>query len=95
MLNRLSSDEIPNIRFNVAKSYDILIGVLKRLPDKGTVLSMEKSGQSQSPSSKGTHMIQSQIMPDLERLQNDDDVDVRFFASKAASNVADSMVTSP
>lgn len=35
MMTKLVSDDIPNIRFNVAKSYRILIGTLKRLPSEG------------------------------------------------------------
>lgn len=95
MMNRLVSDDIPNIRFNVAKSYAILIDVLKRLPDEGTILSLEKSGQSVTPSSKGQDLVQQQILPNLEKLQQDDDVDVRYFATTAAATASDVMQTSP
>lgn len=94
-MNRLVSDDIPNIRFNVAKSYAILIDVLKRLPDEGTILSLEKSGQSVTPSSKGQDLVQQQILPNLEKLQQDDDVDVRYFATTAAATASDVMQTSP
>lgn len=95
MMNRLVSDDIPNIRFNVAKSYTILIDVLKRLPDEGTILSLEKFGQSVAPSSKGHDLVQQQILPNLEKLQQDDDVDVRYFATTAAATASDAMQTSP
>lgn len=95
MMDKLVSDDIPNIRFNVAKSYAILIDVLKRLPDDGTILSLEKSGQSVPPSSKGHNIVQQQILPNLEKLQHDDDVDVRYFATTAAGTVSDVMQTSP
>lgn len=95
MMDRLVSDDIPNIRFNVAKSYAILIGVLKRLPDEGTILSLEKFGQSVEPSAKGYDLVQNQILPNLEKLQQDDDVDVRYFASTAAVTASDVMVMSP
>ncbi|KAL8985748.1 MAG: hypothetical protein Q9177_004357 [Variospora cf. flavescens] len=98
MMDRLVSDDIPNIRFNVAKSYAILIDVLKRLPDADTtILSLEKSGQSSSaqPSPRGQDLIQQRILPNLEKLQQDDDVDVRYFASTAAGSAGDRMVTSP
>lgn len=95
MMNRLVSDDIPNIRFNVAKSYAILIYVLKRLPDEGTILSLEKFGQSIPPSSRGHDLVQQQIMPNLEKLQQDDDVDVRYFATTAAATASDVMQTSP
>ncbi len=89
------SDEIPNIRFNVAKSYSVLIDVLKRLPDEGTILSLEKLGQSLPPSSKGQDLVHQQIMPNLEKLQQDEDVDVRYFATTAAATASDVMHTSP
>ena len=95
MMDKLVSDDIPNIRFNVAKSYKVLIDVLKRLPAEGTILSMEKSGQTGSPSSRGQDLIQQQILPNLEKLQQDDDVDVRYFATTAASSISDAMQMSP
>lgn len=95
MIAKLVSDDIPNIRFNVAKSYQILIGTLKRLPDDGTILSMEKSGQKLSPSPRGQDIIEQQILPNLEKLQQDDDVDVRYFATTAAGSISDPMATSP
>ena len=88
MMDKLVNDEIPNIRFNVAKSYAELIGVLKRLPNEGTIYSLEKSGTSLPPSSRGLELIQERILPNLEKLQKDDDVDVRFFATTAASSVS-------
>ena len=90
-MDRLVADDIPNIRFNVAKSYAILIDVLKRLPSDGTILSLEKSGQTSSPSPRGQELIQQQILPNLEKLQQDNDVDVRYFATTAAGTIGDSM----
>ena len=95
MMDKLVSDDIPNIRFNVAKSYAILIDILKRLPAEGTILDLEKSGQSLQPSSAGQHLIQHQILPNLEKLQQDEDVDVRYFATTAAHSIGDAMATSP
>jgi len=95
MMDKLVADEIPNIRFNVAKSYAELISVLKRLPDEGTIYSLEKSGNSAPPSQRGQVLIEERILPNLEKLQKDDDVDVRFFATTAAASVSgDPMVTS-
>lgn len=85
MMDRLVSDPIPNIRFNVAKSYAVLIDTLKRLPAEGTIQESEESGLSQ-PSPKGTELINSQIIPNLEKLQRDEDVDVRYFATVAAGS---------
>ncbi|KAL8810396.1 MAG: hypothetical protein Q9223_002462 [Gallowayella weberi] len=95
MMDRLMSDDIPNIRFNVAKSYAILIDVLKRLPEDTTILSLEKTQQSAKPSPRGQDLIQHSILPNLEKLQQDDDVDVRYFSTTAAGSIGDQMVTSP
>ncbi|KAI9796793.1 MAG: Polyamine N-acetyltransferase 1 [Candelina submexicana] len=95
MMDRLVLDDIPNIRFNVAKSYSVLIDVLKRLPAEGTIITLEKSGETVSPSPKGQELIQRHILPNLEKLQQDDDVDVRYFATTAAGSVMDAMETSP
>ncbi|KAL8656564.1 MAG: hypothetical protein Q9226_002627 [Calogaya cf. arnoldii] len=95
MMDRLMSDDIPNIRFNVAKSYAILIDVLKRLPEDTTILSLEKAQTSGKPSPRGQELIQRSILPNLEKLQQDDDVDVRYFATTAAGSIGDHMATSP
>lgn len=46
ILHSLVDDPIPNIRFNVAKSYAVLIDIFKRIPDSqtATVLQLEKDG---------------------------------------------------
>lgn len=85
MLDKLVVDDIPNIRFNVAKTYGVLVDVLRRLPEQGTIYSLEKAGASFSPSSRGVELIQQRVMPSLEKLQKDDDVDVRYFATTAAA----------
>ncbi|KAJ8126620.1 hypothetical protein O1611_g7019 [Lasiodiplodia mahajangana] len=88
MLEKLVEDDIPNIRFNVAKTYAELITVLKRLPDEGTIYSLEKAGKTDTAASpKSTELIQQRILPNLEKLQKDDDVDVRFFATTAAAGI--------
>lgn len=85
MLDKLVTDEIPNIRFNVAKTYGVLIDVLRRLPESGTVYELDKTGETGTPSSRGQELIQERIIPNLEKLQKDDDVDVRYFATTAAA----------
>jgi serine/threonine-protein phosphatase 2A regulatory subunit A len=85
MLEKLTSDEIPNIRFNVAKTYSALIGVLRRLPEQGTIYTLEQAKTPFAPSPKGQQLIDERIMPSLEKLQKDDDVDVRYFATMAAA----------
>ncbi|KAF3059885.1 Protein phosphatase PP2A regulatory subunit A [Daldinia childiae] len=100
MLEKLVEDEIPNIRFNVAKTYAVLIDVLKRLPEEGTVYSLEKAGTTTTtPSPRATELIQQRILPSLEKLQKDDDVDVRYFATTAVAGIpgmgGEPMNTSP
>lgn len=89
MLDKLVNDDIPNIRFNVAKSYKVLIDVLRKLPEQGTLADLE-SGKATAPtsggSSKALELINSSILPNLEKLQQDDDVDVRYFATTAAQS---------
>lgn len=85
MLEQLTGDNIPNIRFNIAKTYSIIISVLRRLPDQGTIYTLEKAGAPFTASPRGQQLIDERIMPNLEKLQKDDDVDVRFFASTAAA----------
>ena len=95
MLDRLVADPIPNIRFNVAKSYAVLINTLSRLPADRSLADVEKSGKPASPSYESRVLVQSQIMPNLQRLQQDEDVDVRYFATTAADSTAERMETSP
>jgi len=93
ILHRLVEDPIPNIRFNVAKSYAVLIDIFKRLPNDTTTLSaLEKDGQAGSArgTAKGEELIRGEIMSPLEKLGQDDDVDVRFFATTAMKSWTDS-----
>ncbi|ETI27611.1 hypothetical protein G647_00060 [Cladophialophora carrionii CBS 160.54] len=85
MMDRLVSDPIPNIRFNVAKSYAVLINTLRRLPAEGTLQQLEQNPNSTAqPSPRGQELVDGQIMSNLEKLQHDEDVDVRYFATVAA-----------
>ncbi|KAK5046756.1 Polyamine N-acetyltransferase 1 [Exophiala bonariae] len=84
MMDRLVADPIPNIRFNVAKSYAVLIDTLRRLPESGTIAELESSSTGGSPSPKGQDLINEHVLPNLEKLKDDEDVDVRYFATIAA-----------
>lgn len=95
ILDRLANDDIPNIRFNVAKSYAVLTDILQRLPEEGTVSELEKSGRPGNPSTRNQSIIQQQILPNLEKLKQDEDVDVRYFATTAAGSYGEAMQTSP
>lgn len=63
------NDPIPNIRFNVAKSFEVLAMVLNETPE-------------------GKKVIKNDILPGLEKLKEDQDADVRFFAQKASETEA-------
>ncbi|GAO16414.1 hypothetical protein UVI_02047790 [Ustilaginoidea virens] len=91
MLDKMVDDDIPNIRFNVAKTYSVLINALRRLPDEGTLYSLEREGAKMMPSPKGQELIQQRVLPNLAKLQKDDDVDVRYFATTAAAEATGSM----
>lgn len=87
ILQTLVNDPIPNIRFNVAKSYAVLIDILKRLPDSpsATIVDLEKQGETNFPGSpRGQQLIRDEVMPPLEKLMQDDDIDVRYFATTAS-----------
>ena len=88
MMDTLVTDPIPNIRFNIAKSYGVLINVLKRLPAQGSLIDLEKS-QGKDATSGGSQscleVVHSKILPNLEKLCQDEDVDVRYFATVAAA----------
>lgn len=94
MIHQLIHDPIPNIRFNVAKSYGVLIDVLRKLPAEGTLANVKPEDTTTGPSDLGLELIQKQIVPNLEKLQADSDVDVRFFAGQAMANIGDLMQTS-
>lgn len=71
----------------MAKSYAVVIDILKRLPDNSTstIAQMEKDGETNFPGSeKGATHIKDDVMPQLEKLMKDEDVDVRYFATTAA-----------
>lgn len=72
-INKLVTDDVPNIRFNVAKSYYTIVE------------SLSKANQiDQSEISK---LVETDLMKKLTTLQNDQDVDVRFFASKSIQQI--------
>ena len=62
-VNKLVSDTVPNIRFNVAKCLEVLAETLHNEPG-------------------GAQLVADGIIPGLEKLKDDPDADVRFFAIK-------------
>jgi serine/threonine-protein phosphatase 2A regulatory subunit A len=73
----------------------VLIDTLRRLPAEGTLQDLEKPGQTAIPAPHGQELIQQRIIPHLEKLQEDDDVDVRYFATTAVGGHEEVMQTSP
>ncbi|KAG5651146.1 hypothetical protein H0H81_009718 [Sphagnurus paluster] len=60
----LANDPIPNIRFNVSKSLEVL----------ATTFNTSKEGHD---------FIEQHVVPALEQQKNDQDADVRYFATRA------------
>ncbi|CAH2350533.1 protein phosphatase PP2A regulatory subunit A [[Candida] railenensis] len=71
-IDNLVADRVPNIRFNIAKSYLVVAQTFKTTDDNSE---LEK-------------LIKADILPSLEKLQNDNDDDVRFFASKSIQEIS-------
>jgi len=60
------------------------------LPNETTTLAeLEKSGEQGKGTPKGEELIRGEIMPPVEKLSQDDDVDVRFFAVSAGKSWTD------
>ena len=96
MIAQLVEDPIPNIRFNVAKSYGELITVLRQLPPDGTLSSVKpdsNGGTPVGPTPLALELITKEILPKLEKLRQDEDVDVRYFAEIAGHKGQDLMAT--
>ncbi|KAG1552494.1 hypothetical protein G6F49_008662 [Rhizopus delemar] len=60
----LVEDPIPNVRFNVAKSLEVLTPILKQNPDTA-------------------QLVSTKVNEALQKLSQDSDVDVKWFAEKA------------
>ncbi|KAJ1978427.1 protein phosphatase 2A structural subunit [Dimargaris xerosporica] len=67
-IESLVTDEIPNIRFNVAKSLETLAPLMKDSPELQP-------------------LIESQAVPVLNKLTQDPDQDVRFYAQRAGQTI--------
>jgi serine/threonine-protein phosphatase 2A regulatory subunit A len=69
------------------------VDILKRLPDDETttLVELEKNPTEASPGSeRGSQLIRDEVIPPLEKLMQDDDVDVRYFATTASKAWTDS-----
>lgn len=72
-VDSLKDDHVPNIRFNVSKSFFIIGENLIKNNDKND--------------SKITELIKDEILPTLEKMIDDEDIDVRFFANENLNNL--------
>jgi len=59
VISNLSSDGVPNVRFNVAKTMALIVPLLD------------------------SQTVELQIRPCLDKLESDEDMDVKYFASEA------------
>ena len=63
-VSRLADDAVPNIRFNIAKSYAEIV---------------EKLSHDRTYSG----LIKHTILPSLDKLRQDEDFDVKYFANQS------------
>lgn len=77
-LERLAGDPIPNVRFNVAKTLEAIVPVLLAAMTATTAMT---AGAMAPP--LASQVIRDQILPTLQQLQRDADVDVHDFATRA------------
>ncbi|KAG7665708.1 TPD3 [[Candida] subhashii] len=80
-INSLITDSVPNIRFNVAKSYLTLVQSL--------IENKEKLPTNDEELKK---LINLEILSNLEKLEHDDDVDVRFYSTKSIQQINEILV---
>lgn len=82
-VDNLVQDQVPNIRFNVAKSYLITAKALLNIDE--TEESAPK--QSSEDNSEAVAYIKEKILPNVETLKNDDDIDVKYFANQSYNGI--------
>ncbi|XP_075264757.1 uncharacterized protein LOC142356873, partial [Convolutriloba macropyga] len=78
---QMAADQVPNVRFNVCKTIHTICNVLKTA-QQNTKSSKNKSGASGGGSKLSGAQL-SQMKGVLDKLAEDADVDVRFFAAEA------------
>lgn len=80
-INSLITDSVPNIRFNVAKSYLTLV--------KSLIENKDKLPTNEEDLKK---LINLEILSNLEKLEHDDDVDVRYYSTKSIQQINEILV---
>ena len=71
-LNNFVDDSVPNIRFNIAKSYGVIV---------------EAFINSNIPKADIETLVEREMSPNLAQFQRDEDVDVRFFANQTSEKI--------
>lgn len=105
----LGDDPIPNIRFNVAKTLNIIaqsylptlepeenkedkdmvdVKDSKDEPKTSPLTITKKKPVRTEPSSQAEGVLKESIVPELEKMTEDSDVDVRYFASKSLEDLS-------
>ncbi|GEQ68679.1 hypothetical protein JCM33374_g2347 [Metschnikowia sp. JCM 33374] len=69
-VSHLTTDPVANIRFNVAKTYLVIVEALVK-----------------TPGAEVTKLIEGEILQKLSCLQNDADVDVRYYANSSIESI--------
>lgn len=77
-IDNLVTDAVPNIRFNIAKSFLVIVQRFNEINDAKKAVTKDEF----------TKLIKNDIIPNLEKLLNDNDDDVRFFASKSIQEIS-------
>ncbi|ONH69030.1 Protein phosphatase PP2A regulatory subunit A [Cyberlindnera fabianii] len=87
-VDNLASDQVPNIRFNVAKSYLLTAqSLLNKLPpsESGDVKDAEALTPEQRAES--AEFIKQKVLPVVESLKSDADADVKYFATQSYDGI--------
>lgn len=79
----LVEDPIPNIRFNVAKALKVLAEACLGIDNA------KSSEPSRPPISEAKQVIEETIVPRLEKMTSDADVDVRYFARRSLDDISE------
>ncbi|KAK9460487.1 armadillo-type protein [Lipomyces oligophaga] len=98
-LEGMVGDPIPNIRFTIARSYETIAKMLKE-KETGAEVEAEAEGEGKGEAeakgevegegeekAAGEAVITTMLIPSLERLKEDEDVDVRFYAEKSLAAI--------
>lgn len=90
----LIDDPIPNIRFNIAKTFKVLVETflhVENVEEPGeegaTTAVTTTTKQTSPPSARAKEIIVDTIIPRLEKMTEDQDVDVRYFSTKSLEGI--------